>query len=251
MSVATVEELSAELHRLGARYASEGSRLGYFASLYGLMTGRVAAGMVSGRFQDPERMQRLACHFASRYLAAVEAHDAGAAPPASWAVAFEAATRWKPIILQHLLLGMNAHINFDLGIAAAEVADGGDLTAVRHDFDEINVLLSELLEDVQTRIERVSPWMRLLDVVGGRKDEAIVNFSLRKARSAAWDVATSLSALDASARPEAERALDGRIAHFARVIDQPGFLITAAALPARLRERASPADVIEVLSRPD
>ena len=237
MSVATVEELSAELHRLGARYASEGSRLGYFASLYGLMTGRVAAGMVSGRFQDPDRMQRLACHFASRYLAAVEAHDAGEAPPASWAVAFEAATRWKPIILQHLLLGMNAHINFDLG--------------GRDDFDEINVLLSELLEDVQTRIERVSPWMRLIDVVGGRKDEAIVNFSLRKARSAAWDVATSLSALDASARPEAERALDGRIAHFARVIDQPGFLITAAALPARLRERASPADVIEALSRPD
>ena len=41
-----------------------------------------------------------------------------------WSVAFHAAHRRPPIIFQHLLLGMNAHINLDLGIACAEVAPG-------------------------------------------------------------------------------------------------------------------------------
>ena len=39
---------------------------------------------------------------------------------ASWRVAFDAATKSKYLVLQQLLVGMNAHINLDLGIAAAE-----------------------------------------------------------------------------------------------------------------------------------
>lgn len=247
--VATIEELLDRLRALTERYASEGSRLGYFSALYYLMTGRVAEGMVSGRFQQPDRMQRLACHFASRYLAAVSQFDAGLQPPASWLVAFEAAARWKPLILQHLFLGMNAHINFDLGIAAAEVAGGSGLAAARQDFEEINDVLAELMDDVQDRIGRVSPWMRLVDLAGGRTDEAVMNFSMQKARAAAWSVAESFVSIDDVQREAAGRSLDARVARFAKVIVRPGFLIAAASFPARLRERANPAEIIEALSR--
>jgi hypothetical protein len=252
MPVETIEELSAELQRVGERFAGEGSRLGYFAALYGLMTHRVAEGLAAGRFEHGDRMQRLACHFAARYLSAVERFEAGEPAPAAWQVSFDAASRWRPIVLQHLLLGINAHINFDLGIAAAEVAvaPGGDggLEAVEHDFNEINAVLAELLGDVQDRLARVSPWMGLLDVVGGRKDEEVGNFSLRKAREAAWQVARRLSTLAEEDRPAAEAALDAHVAHFARVVWLPGFLVTAACIPIRLRERASPAEVIAALS---
>ncbi|MGE0227466.1 MAG: DUF5995 family protein [Dehalococcoidia bacterium] len=247
--VATIEELVERLRTLTERYASEGSRLGYFSALYYLMTSRVAEGMVNGRFREPDRMQRLACHFASRYLAAVRQFDAGLQPPASWMVAFETATRWRPLVLQHLFLGMNAHINFDLGIAAADVAGASGLSAARQDFDEINDVLAELMDDVQDRIGRVSPWMRLVDLAGGRTDEAVMNFSMQKARAAAWSVAESFVSVEDLQRPAAERSLDGQVARFAKVIVRPGFLISVASFPARLRERADPAGIIDALSR--
>ena len=69
-------------------------------------------------------------------------------------MAFEAATRWRPIILQHLLLGMNAHINLDLGIAAATVAPREALPSFQHDFDEINVILTGLIGAVEAEMQR-------------------------------------------------------------------------------------------------
>jgi len=251
MAIETIEELSSELTQVGERFAPRGSRLGYFAALYGLMTHRVADGLAAGRFQHGDRMQRLACHFASRYLSALERFEAGGPAPASWQVSFDAAPRWRPIVLQHLLLGINAHINFDLGIAAAEVAGAEGLPAVERDFDEINLVLAELLGDVQDRLATVSPWMGLLDLVGGRKDEEVVNFSMRKARDAAWQVARDFSTLTPEAQSAAEQRLDARVAEFARVVAHPGYLISAACIPIRLRETASPARIIEALSAVD
>ncbi len=248
--VDTADLLLAELRRVASDAADRGDRNGYFAALYSLMTERVCEGLAAGRFQEGDRLQRLTCHFAARYLDAFEAFRDGRPAPASWTVAFRAGRRWRPIILQHLLLGMNAHINFDLGISAAQVADGGELRQVQADFDEINVVLAELLTDVQQRLGRVSPWMRILDVVGGRKDEAIVNFSMRHARRAAWSVAERYSPLDEAGRGALESDLDRQIAAFARVVRKPGRLISTAAIPIRLRERASVAEVIEALIEP-
>ena len=250
MMINTADLLLAELQRTAARAATEDDRNGYFAALYALMTERVCQGLASGRFQDGDRLQALTCHFAGRYLSAFEAYQAGREAPASWTVAFEAGKRWRPIILQHLLLGMNAHINFDLGLAAAQVADGDDLQHVQADFDSINVVLAELLGDVQDRLGRVSPWMRILDFVGGRNDEAIVNFSMRHARRAAWGVAERYAPLTEAGRHSLERELDDQVARFARVIVKPGRLISTVAVPIRLRERASVAEVIEALISP-
>ncbi len=248
----TMAELSGALGDVGARYTARGSRLGYFAALYETMTRRVAAGVAAGRFSDGALMERLACHFAGRYLSAVAQHEAGDAPPRCWAVAFEAAERWRPVILQHLLLGMNAHINFDLGIAVAEVADGDarGVAELRPDFLEINEVLAELLSVVERRIESVSPWMWLLDRVGGCTETAVINFSMGRARDAAWSVAERFAALPAEQRPAAEARLDHEFAEFADVIRKPGALVTLALLPARLREQQDVGRVIEALLGP-
>ena len=67
-------------------------------------------------------MERLDAIFAARYLEAVQQLWSGSVPSRSWRVAFDAATQPGPIVLQHLLLGMNAHINLDLSIAAARTS---------------------------------------------------------------------------------------------------------------------------------
>jgi hypothetical protein len=59
-------------------------------------------------------MEKLDVTFAGRYLAALESYRAQQNTSRCWIAAFETANKWSPIILQQLLIGMNAHINFDL-----------------------------------------------------------------------------------------------------------------------------------------
>ncbi|NIR65754.1 MAG: hypothetical protein GWN00_24945 [Aliifodinibius sp.] len=94
--------------------------MGYFAALYRKVTIRVKE-----EFEDPERMERLDVLFANRYLEAFEQYHTRKETTVSWKLAFDTCKRWRPIVLQHLLLGMNTHIRLDLGVAAAETANRG------------------------------------------------------------------------------------------------------------------------------
>lgn len=179
----TLDEVVARLTAIVEHSSKTHSRLGYFAALYRLVTLKVQAGIAAEHFQDGVRMEQFDVIFANRYLAAYEAYQQGQPVSACWRVAFEAAEAWPPIILQQLLLGMNAHINLDLGIAAATVAPGAALSGLQHDFNKINALLAGLVTYVQAEIGSVSPWCWLLDHLGGRTDEALVNFSIDLARA--------------------------------------------------------------------
>ena len=90
---------------------------------------------------------------------------------------------------------MNAHINLDLGIAAAEVCRGQELESLRNDFFAINELLAGLFDEVQNDINKSSPVLHALDQLGWGADEALGNFSIRQARRSAWDKAHELHRL--------------------------------------------------------
>ena len=189
MPAHTIDEVIAQLDDIIARSRHEKSRLGYFAVLYRSVTVKVKEGISAGRFDDGPRMERLDVIFANRYLEVLERFRRGEPTSKCWRASFTAVTSWCPIVLQHLLLGINAHINLDLGIAAALTSPGDQLPALRRDFDGINNILCAMLDDVQDKLAKVSSWMTLLDRVGCRTDEAIMNFSINKARVAAWSVA--------------------------------------------------------------
>lgn len=244
----TIDEVIARLTDITISARVTGNRLGYFAALYRTVTIEVKKGIAEGRFEDGPRMERLDVIFARRYLDAVDAFQRGTPVSRSWRVAFEAAARWRPIVLQHLLLGMNAHINLDLGVAAATVAPGPMLPSLRRDFDEINVILASLVAGVEAEISSVSPWINLLAAVGGRKDDALVNFNMRVARTVAWDVATKLAPIvPGDQRPHID-AIDLAAALFGRCILSPPPLTTAGLLVIRGRETSSVARVIDVLA---
>src|SRR6478735_2081422 len=132
------------------------SRLGYFAALYNRVTMAVRDGIRAGTFADNARMERLDVAFANRYLVAHDRFSRGAAAPASWRLAFEAGTRLDLSVLQHLLLGINAHINLDLGVACAEVAPGAAIDDLEADFNRINDLLASLLPQVELQLIEIS-----------------------------------------------------------------------------------------------
>ncbi len=91
---------------------------------------------------------------------------------------------------------MNAHINLDLGIATAKVSPGAEIATVEKDFNRINGILFNLTNEVQRKIDTLSPWMAVLDWVGGRKDEKFADFSLEVARKGAWMFAKEMANSD-------------------------------------------------------
>lgn len=244
----TVHEVLTALDAIIARALEERSRTGYFAAIYRQVTAKVAEGIASGFFDDGERMERLDVTFANRYLAALEQFQGGYTPTRSWEVAMQATGESRLIILQHLLAGINAHINLDLGIAAAETAPGSALAGLRRDFDRINEILAMLLGGIENSINEVSPWIGLLDRLGGRSDEELVRFSIEVARTEAWRFATELAPLARDSWSGPIGARDTRVARLGGTILRPGWL-RALLLVIRARESSDVPKVIEVLNR--
>lgn len=227
----------------------EQSRSGYFPALYRKVTAHARAALNSDVFDDPVRAQRLIVEFAHRYLAAWDEYRAGRLPTNSWKVAFDASSRFWPIVLQHLLLGVNAHINVDLGIAAARTAPGGELPSIRADFNKVNQLLFELVDDVQRRLAIVWPMLGLLDWIAGPFDEWVANATLQSARQEAWRFAEQLAPLSIDQQVEVIRLQDQRVAALAKRILSPGFLLGTSFKLIRLGERGSVAEIIDRLSQ--
>lgn len=237
----SIDEVIAILTEMIEQARAAGSRLGYFPALYRRVTREVKRGIAEGRFADGPRMERLDVIFANRYFAAYDGWRAGQAVSRCWLLAFEAGARTDRAIIQHLLLGMNAHINLDLAVASAETASGTAIHALEADFQQINQILSEQIDGTQDAIARVAPLMWLLDIVGERNEERLVAFSLTKARDAAWMLAVALAGLEGADRVSAIRMADSGVSLIgAGVLNPPGML---ARLATRLIVRFEAPDV--------
>jgi hypothetical protein len=247
-SVDTIEDVLAVLDSVIARALERGSRVGYFAAIYRKATSKIAEGISSGFFDDGERMARFDVAFANRYLGALHGYEAGGEATRAWELAFRATATKRPIILQHLLLGINAHINLDLGIAAASAAPERALPGLRRDFDRINEVLAAMMSGVRHDLAAVSPWLGLLDRVGGRHDDTIIRFSLETARTEAWRFAVELAPLAPEHWAGPIKARDTRVARLANTVLRPGWLSTLL-LVVRARESNDVRRTIEVLNR--
>ncbi len=246
-SIDSVQGVLDALDEVIDRSLERGDRVGYFAAMYRQVTAKVAEGIADGFFDDGERMARLDVVFACRYLAALERYQAGRAATRSWELALQATSSARPIIVQHLLAGMNAHINLDLGIAAATIAPGDDLPGLRRDFDRINEVLAILIGGIEGQVSEVSPWIGLLTRIGGRHDDEIVKFSIEVARTEAWRFAVELAPLDPDDWAGAISACDARVARVGRRVLGPG-LLGAGLVIIRARESNDVRRVIRVLT---
>ncbi len=247
MPARTIDEVVAKLDEVIAAAKSQESRMGYFPALYRKVTVAVREGIRDGVFEDNERLERLDVVFANRYLDAVEKQMRGEKPTRSWEVSFQAARKWRYIVLQHLLLGMNAHINLDLGVAAAEVAPGAELAGLRKDFEKINDLLAAQVDGVKEELATIWPKLRKLDRLGGSAEDRLINFSIRKARSFAWRLAQELAPLPPDRRRAAIDLTDLFVAKLSGRIRKPGTKARIATTLIRLGEKGTVPEIIDLL----
>ncbi|MDZ7679026.1 MAG: DUF5995 family protein [Acidimicrobiales bacterium] len=208
---------------------------GYFAALYARVTSRIGAAIESDRFTDGKHMEQFACAFADYYVLALEGE---VAPPRCWRAAWEVADDHKLLIVQHLLLGINAHVNHDLALAVVEVAAlRGDVGSIRPDFNAVNEVLAQTYDEVVSDLGRVSRWATAASAIGGGD---AFNFSLRVAREQAWRAAIEMHTLDDRALREYEAALDTMVSGVAYLITTPARLARPVVWLARRFEERDP-----------
>lgn len=194
-----------------AQWEQAGDRRAIFLGCYTMMTRNMLAALDAGRFHDPRWVRALLEHFAHYYFDALDACEGGdPEAPVVWRRTFAAAGRPKTRALQNLLLGVNAHVNYDLTFAAADMLAGewARLTeperALRHeDFCQVNRIIAETVDEVQEAVlERHAPAMDLVDRLLGRLDEWIAAAMIARWRDVVWR--NTVRWLEAAS--EAERA---------------------------------------------
>lgn len=178
--------LAALQDRVDAMPADEDRRRTFIAT-YRRTTVAVAAAIAAGRFEDAVWVSGWTAEFADYFLRAHDADRAGDPVPRPWRLAFGAGDDLHPLV--HLLLGMNAHINFDLPQALVDVIPAADfdhperLAERRRDHDRIDDIL---ISRVAAEDEELGGVRRLRDRLLTPMNRLASRRVLRESRRRVW-----------------------------------------------------------------
>lgn len=246
-TIQTIDQVIDVLGQIIRESETQNDTSGYFAALYQKVTIKVKEGIANNNFDDCPRMEKLDVIFALRYIDNYYAWKNNQPLTKSWQCAFDLSSKYQPIVLQHLLIGMNAHINLDLGIAAAEVTKGKNIADLQNDFNKINEILSGLVVEVQQNLAEIWPTLKFLLKLSGKVDDFMVDFSMKLARNGAWKFANQMADCDLDVWEKQIAVRDIKIAKKAGLVSSPGLIASAIFLIIRLGERGSVAKKISRL----
>jgi Family of unknown function (DUF5995) len=193
---ALVRRMEGLLEPLEAR----GDPARFFLATYLRTTRAVAEELERGGFRDPAWVERWDVAFAGLYLDAVEDAEAGRRPPGPWAVAFGAGDRDGLPPLRHVLLGMNAHINYDLAQSLLAVIPSRDfddpelLADRRADHEHIDQVLVARVGAEDTELEALSGPRSRTDRLLQPLNRLATRRFLRESRAKVWANARLLDA---------------------------------------------------------
>lgn len=204
------EAMTGVLARMDARLEeleSTGDRRRVFLIVYRAMTEEMARRLPSAKFLDPDWTLSLTTRFAGMYFEADEAYEGKRDCPQPWQRAFELSGAPRTFVLEHALLGINAHISYDLPRAvAATILEYGDnvdgptlpiaakIARRRYDYEIVNHLLAATTDPVQNLLKkRLTPLLRVIDFAALRFDEYLAELALRFVRGQGWHMAVALA----------------------------------------------------------
>jgi hypothetical protein len=185
-----------------------------FLRCYQMMTGNVLVAIAQRDFIDSEWVDRLLHHFAEYYFVSLDVYEENAAgAPAVWQLAHSAANDPNLNAVQKLLAGVNAHINYDLVFALADLLRpewAGLSEAMRvsryEDHCRINAVIAKTIDAVQDQIiEPSMPAMKLIDDLMGPADEMVISRLITHWRDNVWKHALLLLETDDPETIEASR----------------------------------------------
>jgi hypothetical protein len=215
-------------------------RRGPYVTTYLVNTRCVQASLGRGVFHNTPMVAHCVVVFANAYRDALAGYEQGErqAVPEAWRQAFDACRDGKASILQNLLLGINAHINFDLPHTVLQAGLDTHCHRCYGDHARINDVLRHASPLVRRRIAAVyASRLHVANWLFGRAIDAAVAVALARARRQAWRLAQTLaSAPSAAARMHVAQAINDRAVLAGRLIlahhHQPARCIAALDIDA-------------------
>jgi len=118
----SVQDVAQSLLTYQQAFLDAGDRRAIFATCYLAMTRTMAQNLTEGLFLDTEWVERYLVTFANLYRQALQQRETNnSLLPACWKYAFDTAQAGTALVIQDLVLGINAHVNHDLALALQSV----------------------------------------------------------------------------------------------------------------------------------
>lgn len=189
------QPVTARMKTLAEQWQAIADRRSIFLSCYSLMTANMLTAISNSEFGDDAWVNTLLHRFADYYFVALQNYENHTpATPAVWQITFDAARVPQTMALQNLLLGVNAHINYDLVLTLTDMLEPewAQLTSAQKqqrysDHCHVNKIISRTIDAVQDDI--LEQWMPALDIVDklmGRLDEWLISRLITDWRDEVW-----------------------------------------------------------------
>ncbi|TQM44300.1 DUF5995 family protein [Pseudonocardia cypriaca] len=208
--LAEIRDYAASTSLLG-----ENDGIAAFSKLYHIITSRVGDMVESGEFSSSPFLVQLDIEFAERYFQALRRYAADIhTAPGVWRVLFDNRSDPKVPPVNFAVLGVNAHINFDLAHALVatwrHIGPDGDVAEREqfHDYRLVNEVFETEMDGLREELDSLfslgpdgAPW----DVGANWLADLVVTFT----RDLAWDEAKRV--WKAGASPEVCKASERRL----------------------------------------
>lgn len=197
----TINNLLQRMTRESSDWENSGDRRHIFLQCYTLMSRNMYGAIEDKRFSDPIWVSSLLVRFSDYYFEALDLYQSEHPHvPSVWRQAHDASKKPDTHVLQNLLLGVNAHINYDLPLALYDCmeqewlsADPDKKTKRKYDHELVNQVIANSIDTVQdTIIKPLSPSLAILDKLMGRMDEWLLSKMIISWRSDVWNVSQLL-----------------------------------------------------------
>jgi len=193
-------------------WAQSADRRSIFLNCYKLMTLSMLRAIEAGEFRDPQWVAALLERFADYYFIATQAYEEdNPGTPLIWRIAHDAARNPGTMVLQNVLLGINAHINYDLVLTLVDVLEPekSQLDSLRRelrykDHVYVNRVIALTVNRVQDEVlEPQAPYLDLVDKLLGPLDEWTISRLIAGWRDNVWEHALQVVDADSPARRQA------------------------------------------------
>lgn len=208
-------EVIGRMQSLLTEWEQEANPQAVFLDCYQRMTSNVLTAIERREFHDPEWVRQVLHRFVDYYFIALEAYEREpATAPAVWQLTHDTARNPRSLAVENLMLGVNAHINYDLVLTLVELLRpewdnlSAEERAARYsDHCYINNILARTVDAVQDEVlEPAMPALDIVDKLLGPLDEFLISRLIAQWREKVWQNAVRL--LEAADAGEREALLE-------------------------------------------
>ncbi len=172
-----------------------------FLRCYNMMSSNMYEAVKQNKFSNAQWVTQLLVRFSEYYFEALDQYElVSPETPKVWKQVHDCTCQQKLHVLQNLLIGVNAHINYDLPLALYDCLKRDwhnldELTKIerKEDHETVNIIIAETIDAVQDDvIAPASPAMAMIDKLMGRMDEWLLSRLITGWRGNVWDVTQNL-----------------------------------------------------------